>query len=177
MRWLLELLWPLERDSIGEPSSDEQFNEYLQLTALLSANCPSPNLRGHAHFVTSTILRSHPDENVRLAFIRDTLESCPFESLKVSAVGWIKGETIEANPPTPLHGHQGERSAKEGETSIFRDTTGIRQSLGMPVSVSKGRSGHSSSIRGLDYFPEQHIFLPHDVELPLFAPLRQASAS
>lgn len=91
----------LERDAIGEPSSDEQFNEYLQVIALLSSNCPSGNLRGHAHYLASTVLRSHPDENIRLAFIRDTLEHCPFENLKVSAVGWIKGETIEANPPTP----------------------------------------------------------------------------
>jgi hypothetical protein len=109
----------LERDSLGEQSSDEQFNEYLQLVALLSANCPSPNLRGHAHFITSTILRSHPDENMRLSFIRDTLENCPFENLKVSAVGWIKGETIEANPPIPLHTQRGEQAAKEGEMSIF----------------------------------------------------------
>lgn len=90
----------LEHDAIGEPKSDTQFNEYLQITALLSSNCPSPNLRGHAHYVASTILRSQPDENVRLSFIRDTLEDCPFENLKVSAVGWIKGETIEANPFT-----------------------------------------------------------------------------
>lgn len=95
----------LERNAIGEPASDEEFNEYLQVTALLSSRCPSPNLRGHAHYLTSTILRSHPDEKVRLAFIRDTLEDCPFENLKVSAVGWIKGETIEANPPTPPHDH------------------------------------------------------------------------
>lgn len=92
----------LDRNNIGEPASDEQFNEYLQVIALLSSNCPSPNLRGHAHYLTSTILRSQPDENVRLGFIRDTLEHCPFENLKVSAIGWIKGETIEANPPTPL---------------------------------------------------------------------------
>jgi len=53
-----------------------------------------------------------------LAFIRDTLEHCPFENLKVSAVGWIKGETIEANPPTPIpeaHQHQ----AAEGSRSVF----------------------------------------------------------
>ena len=92
----------LDRNNIGEPASDDQFTEYLQVTALLSSNCPSPNLRGHAHYLTSTILRSQPDEKVRLAFIRDTLEHCPFENLKVSAVGWIKGETIEANPPTAL---------------------------------------------------------------------------
>lgn len=90
----------LEHDAIGQPQTDEDFNQYLQLISLLSSNCPSPNLRGHAHYLASTVLRSHPDESVRLAFIRDTLEHCPFENLKVSAVGWIKGETIEANPPT-----------------------------------------------------------------------------
>lgn len=94
----------LEHDAIGQPQTDEDFNTYLQLISLLSSNCPSPNLRGHAHYLASTVLRSHPDESVRLAFIRDTLEHCPFENLKVSAVGWIKGETIEANPPTP-HPH------------------------------------------------------------------------
>lgn len=110
----------LERNAIGEPASDEQFNEYLQVTALLSSNCPSPNLRGHAHYITSTILRSHPDENIRLAFIRDTLEHCPFENLKVSAVGWIKGETIEANPPTPLPGETPTSPSQSNEqTSIF----------------------------------------------------------
>ncbi|EMC98391.1 hypothetical protein BAUCODRAFT_423234 [Baudoinia panamericana UAMH 10762] len=112
----------LQHDSIGEPSSDEQFNEYLQVVALLSSNCPSPNLRGHAHYLTSTVLRSHPDETVRLAFIRDTLEHCPFENLKVSAVGWIKGETIEANPPSHSadHHHTNEQSESVGyEPSIF----------------------------------------------------------
>jgi hypothetical protein len=36
---------------------------------------------------------------VRLTFIRDTLEHCPYENLKASAVGWLKGETLEANIP------------------------------------------------------------------------------
>lgn len=102
----------LEHDNVGEPVSDEQFNEYLQITALLSSNCPSPNLRGHAHYLTTTLLRSQPDDSARLAFIRDTLEHCPFENLKVSAVGWIKGEIIEANPPSPhSHGNQEEPSS------------------------------------------------------------------
>ena len=110
----------LEHDAIGEPASDEQFNEYLQVAALLSSSCPSSNLRGHAHYLTSTILRSHPDEKVRLAFIRDTLENCPFENLKVTAVGWIKGETIEANPPTPMPGHGADPSQDiNDDISIF----------------------------------------------------------
>ncbi|KAF7193585.1 hypothetical protein HII31_05049 [Pseudocercospora fuligena] len=99
-------LLSLEQDSIGDPATDEQFNEYLQTVALLSSNCPNANLRGHAHYLTSTVLRSQPDEEVRLAFVRDTLEHCPFENLKVSAVGWIKGETIEANPPNHDHDHE-----------------------------------------------------------------------
>jgi hypothetical protein len=110
----------LEQDSIGEPQSDEDFTTYLQLISLLSSNCPSPNLRGHAHYLTSTVLRSHPDENVRLSFVRDTLEHCPFENLKVSAVGWIKGETIEANPPTPMPGHStAEQEPSATPKSIF----------------------------------------------------------
>ncbi|KAK5136941.1 hypothetical protein LTR08_001448 [Meristemomyces frigidus] len=110
----------LEHDTIGEPESDEQFNEYLQITALLSSNCPSPTLRGHAHYLTTTLLRSQPDDNARLAFIRDTLEHCPFENLKVSAVGWIKGETIEANPPTP-HSHYDQHEP----SSIFATSLAI----------------------------------------------------
>lgn len=117
----------LEQDNIGEPHSDEDFNTYLQLVSLLSSNCPSPNLRGHAHYLTSTVLRSHPDDNVRLSFIRDTLEHCPFENLKVSAVGWIKGETIEANPPTPLPG-QTHAGAETPPDSIFA-TPGALDSL------------------------------------------------
>ncbi|KAK0352376.1 YAP1-binding protein 1 [Friedmanniomyces endolithicus] len=112
----------LGRDSMGEPASDEQFNEYLQVTALLSSNSPSPNLRGHAHYLTTTVLRSQPDDDARLSFIRDTLEHCPFENLKVSAVGWIKGETIEANPPasTPGHLHQApELEAKSVFATLF----------------------------------------------------------
>jgi len=96
----------LDRDTIGDPGTDDVFNEYLQITALLASNCPSSNLRGHAHYLASTVLRSQPDDEVRLAFIRDTLEHCPFENLKVSAVGWVKGEILEANPLMPLQGHE-----------------------------------------------------------------------
>ncbi|KJX98087.1 DUF1760-domain-containing protein [Zymoseptoria brevis] len=103
----------LEQNGVGEPASDEQFNEYLQVTALLSSNCPNPNLRGHAHYLTSTVLRSQPDDDVRLSFIRDTLEHCPFENLKVSAVGWVKGETVEANPQGHSH------TASDGSKSVF----------------------------------------------------------
>jgi hypothetical protein len=93
-------LLALEEDIVGEPTSDESFCQYLQNTSLLSANTPSPTLRYHAYYLTSTVLRSHPHDLVRLSFIRDTLEHCPYENLKTSAVGWFKGETIEANPPS-----------------------------------------------------------------------------
>ncbi|KAE9963240.1 hypothetical protein BLS_009496 [Venturia inaequalis] len=103
----------LENNDVGEPHSDDDFNHYLQNASLLSANTPSPNLRYHAHFITSTVLRSHPHDLVRLSFIKDTLEHCPYENLKASAVGWIKGETMEANPrnPSPTESDDG--------TSIF----------------------------------------------------------
>jgi hypothetical protein len=103
----------LETNNIGEPSDDEQFAKYLQTSSLISANTPSPSLRYHAHYITSTILRSHPSDLVRLTFIRDTLEHCPYENLKESAVGWLKGETLEANLS---HSHDSEDSP---ESSIF----------------------------------------------------------
>lgn len=103
----------LENNDVGEPKSDNDFSQYLQSTSLLSANTPSPSLRYHAHFITSTVLRSHPHDLVRLSFIKDTLEHCPYENLKASAVGWIKGEAIEANPPNPAPGES------EDEISIF----------------------------------------------------------
>ncbi|KAF1826964.1 DUF1760-domain-containing protein [Dissoconium aciculare CBS 342.82] len=103
----------LEGDSIGVPNSDDDFNHYLQTIAFLSSNCPDANLRGHAHYITTTVLRSQPNDRVRLDFIRDTLEHCPYENLKVSAVGWIKGETIESNPPSPTPEHD------HSERSIF----------------------------------------------------------
>ncbi|KAF2140694.1 uncharacterized protein K452DRAFT_273441 [Aplosporella prunicola CBS 121167] len=87
----------IEKNMVGEPADDEYFAKYLQTTSLLSANSPSPTLRYHAHYLTSTVLRSHPSDIVRLSFIRDTLEHCPYENLKASAVGWLKGETVEAN--------------------------------------------------------------------------------
>ncbi|KAF2628354.1 DUF1760-domain-containing protein [Macroventuria anomochaeta] len=89
----------LENNNVGEPRDDESFAQYLQTVSLISANTPSPSLRGHAHYLTTTILRSHPHDLVRLTFIRDTLEHCPYENLKASAVSWLKGETLEANGP------------------------------------------------------------------------------
>ena len=79
--------------------SDHVFTNILQRLSLLSANMPSPVLRYHAHLLTSTILHLNPSEHSRLAFIRDTLEHCPFENLKASAIGWLKDEILAAAEP------------------------------------------------------------------------------
>ncbi|QIW94508.1 hypothetical protein AMS68_000026 [Peltaster fructicola] len=100
-------LLALENDNIGAPGQDIHFTEYLQMTSLLASNCPNANLRGHAHYLVSTVLRSHPDDKVRFAFISDTLEHCPFENLKTTAVGWIKGEVVEAS----VAPHEGQESS------------------------------------------------------------------
>ena len=76
--------------------NDHIFTNIIQRLSLLSANMPSPVLRYHAHLLTSNILHLNPSENSRLAFIRDTLEHCPFENLKASAIGWLKDEIIAA---------------------------------------------------------------------------------
>ncbi|KAK8241665.1 YAP-binding/ALF4/Glomulin [Phyllosticta capitalensis] len=105
----------IEKNNVGEPKEDEDFVRYLQTTSLISANNPSPTLRYHAHYLTSTVLRSQPSDLVRLSFIRDTLEHCPYENLKAVAVGWLKGETVEANlsalqPASQSSGHSHSRN-------------------------------------------------------------------
>lgn len=100
-------LMAYDEQQVGQPQNDEDFNEYLQRLSLLSANTPSPVLRYHAHILTSSILHSHPSDLVRLTFIRDTLEHCPYENLKGSAVGWLKDEVLVAN------NHQNENEQTE----------------------------------------------------------------
>jgi hypothetical protein len=89
-------LLAVTRNMTGTPSTNEVFNSYLQCTSLLSANTPQPSLRYLAHFMTSTVLHSHPSDDVKLRFIHDTLEHCPYENLKASAVEWFKNETMAA---------------------------------------------------------------------------------
>lgn len=87
----------LSTTSIDAPKTDEAFNETLQRLSLLSANTPVSSLRFHAHQLTAEILHSHPREEVRLAYIKDTLHHCPYENLKASAVGWLKTELLAAD--------------------------------------------------------------------------------
>ena len=90
-------LW-LEHTSsfVAGPLDDEDFLELIQTLSLLSANTPSPTLRYSAHVLTSSILHAHPTDRLRLTFISDTLENCPYETLKAEAVSWLKDETITA---------------------------------------------------------------------------------
>ena len=76
---------------------DDIYNLLLQRLSLLSANCPSPVLRYHAHILTSSILHAHPSDYFKLSFIHDTLEHCPYENLKASAVAWLKDELLAAD--------------------------------------------------------------------------------
>ncbi|KAL8686599.1 MAG: hypothetical protein Q9218_006992, partial [Villophora microphyllina] len=84
---------------VQPPKDDKMFTDTLRLLSLLSANTPFAPLRYNAHVLTSRILHTHPNDQVRLSFIKDTLEHCPYENLKASAVGWLKDEIIAANSP------------------------------------------------------------------------------
>ena len=82
---------------VAGPLEDEDYLQHLQTLSLLSANTPSPSLRYAAHVLASSILHAHPVDRVRLTFITDTLENCPYEALKASAVSWLKEEIITAH--------------------------------------------------------------------------------
>lgn len=90
-------LWLEENDKfVASPLSDEDFLTTLQTLSLLSANCPDDKLRFAAHTLTGSIFHAHPSDKVRATFLSDTLEHCPFEALRASAVGWLKEELITA---------------------------------------------------------------------------------
>lgn len=99
--------------------SDVDFHQYLQRLSLLSANTPSASLRFNAHLLTSAILHAHPSPQTRYNFIRDTLQHCPYESLKVSAVGWLKDELLAA----AVSRQSGHATEKTGESKQDVTTT------------------------------------------------------
>lgn len=106
----------LSRNAVGDPAESfpedhDAFPRFLQTISLISANAPNSSIRYCAHLVTATTLRSHPEPAARLGFIRDTLMHAPLETLKAEAVGWLKGEILEANV--------GDDSTFDGETSVF----------------------------------------------------------
>ncbi|KAF2863159.1 DUF1760-domain-containing protein [Piedraia hortae CBS 480.64] len=90
-------LTSLLNDQIGSPTSDENFTSYLLTISQIASNCPSGNLRTHAHYIASNVLRSHGDESVRLEFIREILMS-KCENLRPVAVGWVKTEILDPHP-------------------------------------------------------------------------------
>ncbi|CAO1599223.1 YAP1-binding protein 1 [Xanthoria calcicola] len=87
------------RSFLERPENDSVFTKTLQYFSIISANTPSAALRYAAHLLTSKILHAHPNDQLRLSFIKDTLQHCPYENLKGSAVGWLKDEILAANPP------------------------------------------------------------------------------
>ncbi|KAL8903983.1 MAG: hypothetical protein Q9207_003562, partial [Kuettlingeria erythrocarpa] len=101
---------------IGQiPEDDQYYTNTLQRLALLSANTPHAPLRYHAHLLASQLLHAHPNEEVRLSYIKDTLQHCPYENLKASAVGWLKDEILTATVSTPTESH----TKPDAEPSIF----------------------------------------------------------
>ena len=78
-------------------ATDEEFFQYLRSLSVLSAYIPSAKLRYHVNVLISTILHMHPSEQTRYNFIKDTLEDCPWDKIKVSAVGWYKSELLAAS--------------------------------------------------------------------------------
>ncbi|KAL8919568.1 MAG: hypothetical protein Q9208_006685 [Pyrenodesmia sp. 3 TL-2023] len=102
--------------SIGQlPQDDQLYTNTLQRLALLSANTPHTPLRYHAHLLASQLLHAHPNENVRLSYIKDTLQHCPYENLKASAVGWLKDEILASTHPPSTQSD----SRPDSKPSIF----------------------------------------------------------
>lgn len=110
---------------VGGPLEDEHFLQHLQSLSLLSANNPSPSIRYAAHSLTSSILHAHPVDQVRLVFITDTLEHCPYEALKASAVSWFKQEIITSNERRTDNVFSSTAALAAAQPYLFPDTSAL----------------------------------------------------
>lgn len=117
-------LW-LEHNNrfVSGPLEDEDFLHHLQFLSLLSANNSSPTLRYAAHVLTSSTLHAHPFDRLRLTFITDTLEECPFETLKGSAVSWLKEEIITAQERGSHNAFGSTTALAAAQPYLFPDTS------------------------------------------------------
>jgi hypothetical protein len=107
-------LLSLQKFGLGEvPESNEQFFIYLQIFSVISTSARSPQARFLANSHVARCLRAHPNEAVRLAYVRDTLEHCPFQSVKAAVVGILKDEILHATLPEETS------SAPRSPNSIF----------------------------------------------------------
>jgi hypothetical protein len=110
---------------VSGPLEDDDFLQHLQSLSLLSANNPSPNMRYTAHVLTSSILHAHPVDRLRLTFISDTLEHCPYESLKASAVSWLKEEIITAHDRKSENVFSSTVALGAAQPYLFPDTSAL----------------------------------------------------
>ncbi|CCX13533.1 YAP-binding/ALF4/Glomulin [Pyronema domesticum] len=106
----------LHSNGLGDtPDSAEKFFIYLQIFSVISTNSSSAQCRFLANSHVARCLRAHPNEAIRLAYVRDTLEHCPFESVKAAVIGVLKDEIIHATTPV----QKPELSVPSTPNSIF----------------------------------------------------------
>lgn len=115
---------------VSGPLEDEDFLQYLQMLSLLSANTSSSTLRYAAHALTSHVLHAHPVDRLRLTFISDTLEHCPYESLKGSAVSWFKEEIMTAHERQTKNVFSSSVALTAAQPYLFPDTSALDETDG-----------------------------------------------
>lgn len=112
---------------VSGPLEDDDFLQHLQSLSLLSANNSSPTLRYAAHVLTLSILHAHPVDRLRLTFITDTLEHCPYEALKASAVSWLKEELITAQDRKSDNVFSSPVALGAAQPYLFPDTSALAE--------------------------------------------------
>ena len=95
---ILQLGWVALVQGQGsvQPQDHDAFYNYLNRLSLVSACTLQSSLRYNSLVLSSAILHSHPSSTVRLEYVKDTLENCPFENLRVIAIGWLRNEIASA---------------------------------------------------------------------------------
>lgn len=101
---LLDALFALGQVAVRD-SPQVEFDGYVGLVqkiALSSAGLVKPESRYVAHALASQLFHIYANEDVRLALLKDQLERCPQQNLRVSALEWLREEILCAQKPSSI---------------------------------------------------------------------------
>lgn len=104
--WIWWCLETLLADEKGEDMDEGLLFTFTEMMSSLSALSPNPSTRFLSfRFVTTLITKATRKEEIQIMILKDLIENCPFDSLKVASIGLLRevlGGKFEAHQITEV---------------------------------------------------------------------------